>query len=110
MHKKKQVWQLKPTKKHTSLVTVQKPPSFVGSSRIFFTLDFDYHLLSSFLCCRFRTNWLVDRVGKWAEPDYSGATYPTFACGAGYVLSADLVHWLARNADSLKRYQVMIIR
>lgn len=54
---------------------------------------------------RFRTNWLVDRVGKWAEPDYPGATYPSFACGAGYVLSADLVHWLARNADSLKRYQ-----
>ncbi|XP_028392317.1 LOW QUALITY PROTEIN: UDP-GalNAc:beta-1,3-N-acetylgalactosaminyltransferase 2-like [Dendronephthya gigantea] len=53
----------------------------------------------------FRTDWLIERQGKWAEPDYPGVTYPTFACGAGSVLSADLVHWIAKNADSLKRYQ-----
>ncbi|CAB4017303.1 UDP- c:beta-1,3-N-acetylgalactosaminyltransferase 2-like, partial [Paramuricea clavata] len=53
----------------------------------------------------FRSDWLIERQGKWAEPDYPGVTYPTFACGAGNVLSADLVHWLAGNADSLKRYQ-----
>ena len=53
----------------------------------------------------FRFDWLIERQGKWAEPDYPGVTYPPFACGAGNVLSADLVHWLAKNADSLKRYQ-----
>lgn len=62
---------------------------------------FDFFLTS------FRTDWLIERQGKWAEPDYPGVTYPPFACGAGSVLSADLVHWLVRNADSLKRFQVI---
>ena len=56
----------------------------------------------------FRFDWLIERQGKWAEPDYQGVTYPPFACGAGNVLSADLVHWLAGNAGSLKRYQVLV--
>ena len=55
---------------------------------------------------RFRHNWLVERSGKWAEPDYSAMVYPKFACGAGYVLSSDLVHWLADNSYTLAAYQV----
>jgi beta-1,3-N-acetylgalactosaminyltransferase 2 len=48
----------------------------------------------------------VERFGKWREPDYSASVYPAFACGAGNMLSADLVKWLARNVDDLKEYQV----
>jgi len=55
---------------------------------------------------RFRHNWLVERTGKWAEPDYGAMVYPRFACGAGYVLSSDLVHWLADNSHLLAAYQV----
>ena len=55
---------------------------------------------------RFRHNWLVERSGKWAEPDYGSMVYPKFACGAGYVLSADLVRWLADNSYTLAAYQV----
>lgn len=54
---------------------------------------------------RFRTAWPVERVGKWRELDYTAPVYPSFACGAGNVLSADLVRWLALNADNLKPYQ-----
>lgn len=54
---------------------------------------------------RFRSDWPVERVGKWREPDYTASVYPSFACGAGNVLSADLVKWLALNADHLKSYQ-----
>ena len=57
-------------------------------------------------CVRFRSDWPVERVGKWREPDYTAPIYPSFACGAGNVLSADLVKWLALNADHLKSYQV----
>ncbi|XP_046849735.1 UDP-GalNAc:beta-1,3-N-acetylgalactosaminyltransferase 2-like isoform X2 [Xenia sp. Carnegie-2017] len=53
----------------------------------------------------FRTDWLIERQGKWAEPDYPGVAYPTFACGAGSIISSDIVHWLAKNEKSLKRYQ-----
>jgi len=62
-----------------------------------------------FIMCvgnRFRHNWLVERSGKWAEPDYPAMVYPKFACGAGYVLSSDLIHWLDSNADTLAAYQV----
>lgn len=54
---------------------------------------------------RFRTDWPVQRVGKWRELDYTAPVYPSFACGAGNVLSADLVRWLALNVVHLKQYQ-----
>ncbi|KAM7442061.1 Beta-1 [Porites harrisoni] len=54
---------------------------------------------------RFRSNWAVERVGKWREMDYTAPVYPSFACGAGNILSADLVEWLALNKDHLKMYQ-----
>lgn len=48
----------------------------------------------------------MERVGKWREMDYTAPVYPSFACGAGNILSADLVEWLALNKDHLKMYQV----
>ncbi|XP_030627817.1 UDP-GalNAc:beta-1,3-N-acetylgalactosaminyltransferase 2 [Chanos chanos] len=53
----------------------------------------------------FRQNWAVDRIGKWQELEYASPAYPAFACGSGYVVSRDLVEWLASNADKLKAYQ-----
>ncbi|XP_037285755.2 UDP-GalNAc:beta-1,3-N-acetylgalactosaminyltransferase 2 isoform X1 [Rhipicephalus microplus] len=53
----------------------------------------------------FRHNWPVIRYGKWAEHKYSAPIYPAFACGAAYVLSRDVVLWLARNKDYLHCYQ-----
>lgn len=54
----------------------------------------------------FRLNWAVDRTGKWQELEYPSPAYPAFACGSGYVVSRDIVHWLASNAGRLKTYQV----
>lgn len=48
----------------------------------------------------------MDRIGKWQELEYASPAYPAFACGSGYVVSRDLVQWLASNADKLKAYQV----
>ncbi|XP_072533558.1 UDP-GalNAc:beta-1,3-N-acetylgalactosaminyltransferase 2 isoform X2 [Salminus brasiliensis] len=53
----------------------------------------------------FRQSWAVDRVGKWQELEYASPVYPAFACGSGYVVSRDLVVWLASNAEKLKAYQ-----
>lgn len=51
----------------------------------------------------------MDRVGKWQELEYTSPVYPAFACGSGYMLSRDLVEWLASNAEKLKVYQVIPI-
>lgn len=48
----------------------------------------------------------MDRIGKWQELEYASPAYPAFACGSGYVVSRDLVQWLASNAHALKAYQV----
>uniref|UniRef100_A0A8C9R989 Hexosyltransferase n=1 Tax=Scleropages formosus TaxID=113540 RepID=A0A8C9R989_SCLFO len=61
---------------------------------------------SNFWWGNFRQSWAVDRVGKWQELEYASPAYPAFACGSGYVVSRDLVQWLADNADKLKAYQV----
>ncbi|XP_054886249.1 UDP-GalNAc:beta-1,3-N-acetylgalactosaminyltransferase 2 [Poeciliopsis prolifica] len=53
----------------------------------------------------FRQSWAVDRIGKWQELEYASPAYPAFACGSGYVVSRDLVQWLASNAEKLKPYQ-----
>ncbi|XP_032286123.1 UDP-GalNAc:beta-1,3-N-acetylgalactosaminyltransferase 2 isoform X2 [Halichoerus grypus] len=60
-------------------------------------------LLNFYRC--FRLNWAVDRTGKWQELEYPSPAYPAFACGSGYVISRDIVHWLAGNAGRLKTYQ-----
>jgi len=49
---------------------------------------------------------LVEKHGKWAERKYASTFYPKFACGSGYVLTSDLVHWVAKNANILEPYQV----
>ena len=54
---------------------------------------------------RFRHNWAVEVHGKWAERTYMSPVYPRFACGAGYVISRDIVAWLAENMDHLQTYQ-----
>ncbi|XP_002736365.1 UDP-GalNAc:beta-1,3-N-acetylgalactosaminyltransferase 2-like [Saccoglossus kowalevskii] len=54
---------------------------------------------------QFRKHWPINSFGKWAELTYTASEYPMFACGSGYVLSSDLVGWLARNKDFLHRYQ-----
>ncbi|XP_064480706.1 UDP-GalNAc:beta-1,3-N-acetylgalactosaminyltransferase 2-like [Ornithodoros turicata] len=53
----------------------------------------------------FRENWPVARYGKWGDHDYTSAVYPSFACGSGYVLSREIVLWLAKNKDHLHQYQ-----
>lgn len=53
----------------------------------------------------FRLNWGVDRTGKWQELEYLSPAYPPFTCGSGYVISQDIVRWLADNANRLKTYQ-----
>ncbi|XP_043857595.1 UDP-GalNAc:beta-1,3-N-acetylgalactosaminyltransferase 2 isoform X3 [Dromiciops gliroides] len=60
-------------------------------------------LLNFYRC--FRLNWAVDRTGKWQELEYPSPAYPAFACGSGYVISKDIVHWLAINSERLKTYQ-----
>ncbi|XP_046387408.1 UDP-GalNAc:beta-1,3-N-acetylgalactosaminyltransferase 2-like [Ischnura elegans] len=53
----------------------------------------------------FRVWWPVDSFGKWREDEYRSSTYPPFPCGAGYVLSKDLVHYIADNSPRLHRFQ-----
>lgn len=36
----------------------------------------------------------------WTSP-----LYPWFACGSGYILTNDLIRWLAMNYDQLYGYQ-----
>lgn len=57
----------------------------------------------------FRLNWAVDRTGKWQELEYPSPAYPAFACGSGYVISKDVVEWLASNSERLKIYQVSLL-
>ncbi|GAB1301431.1 UDP-GalNAc:beta-1,3-N-acetylgalactosaminyltransferase 2 [Apodemus speciosus] len=52
-----------------------------------------------------KLNWAVDRTGKWQELEYPSPAYPAFACGSGYVISKDIVDWLAGNSGRLKTYQ-----
>uniref|UniRef100_T1ELF6 UDP-GalNAc:beta-1,3-N-acetylgalactosaminyltransferase 2 n=2 Tax=Helobdella robusta TaxID=6412 RepID=T1ELF6_HELRO len=65
----------------------------------------ELNINQSLLFGRFRHNWPVERWGRWAEHSYTSATYPRFPCGSGYVLSSDLVHWMATNYEYLKAYQ-----
>ncbi|OBS71115.1 hypothetical protein A6R68_00344, partial [Neotoma lepida] len=51
-----------------------------------------------------KLNWAVDRTGKWQELEYPSPAYPAFACGSGYVISKDIVDWLAGNSGRLKTY------
>ncbi|KAK7487019.1 hypothetical protein BaRGS_00021689 [Batillaria attramentaria] len=48
---------------------------------------------------------MVERAGKWREPDYSPSVYPPFACGSGYVVPRALHLWLASNSHLLHPFQ-----
>ncbi|XP_022248817.1 UDP-GalNAc:beta-1,3-N-acetylgalactosaminyltransferase 2-like isoform X2 [Limulus polyphemus] len=54
---------------------------------------------------RFRSEYPVELYGKWGEWDYTSPVYPVFACGAGSVLSRDLVSWITQNTETLYNYQ-----
>lgn len=54
---------------------------------------------------RFRHNWIVNYFGKWKDFNYASAVYPAFPCGGGYVLSSDVVKWIALNENALYPYQ-----
>ncbi|KJE92450.1 UDP-GalNAc:betaGlcNAc beta 1,3-galactosaminyltransferase [Capsaspora owczarzaki ATCC 30864] len=72
---------------------------FAGISRL------ELRSQSSIWWSRFRTDWPVDRWGKWKESEYTSPVYPAFACGGGNVLSMDLVRWLAANRQYLHPFQ-----
>ena len=46
-----------------------------------------------------------DKNSKYYEKDYNFIdTYIPYALGAGYILSSDLVHFVAKNADMLMQW------
>ena len=54
----------------------------------------------------FRGRSSVKRTGKWAEKEWNLCDkYLPFAFGGGYILSSDLVHYIAANADFLKQFK-----
>jgi galactosylxylosylprotein 3-beta-galactosyltransferase len=53
----------------------------------------------------FREYWPVQSSGKWREDNYNSLTYPPFPCGAGYVLSDDLVSYIVDNNEDLFKFQ-----
>ncbi|GFS36935.1 UDP-GalNAc:beta-1,3-N-acetylgalactosaminyltransferase 2 [Nephila pilipes] len=57
------------------------------------------------LWSNFRKNWPVNYIGKWTDYDYQSSVYPTFPCGAAYVMSRQIVQWLVLNAETLHNYQ-----
>ncbi|GFY61032.1 UDP-GalNAc:beta-1,3-N-acetylgalactosaminyltransferase 2 [Trichonephila inaurata madagascariensis] len=57
------------------------------------------------LWSNFRRNWPVNYVGKWSDYEYQSPVYPTFPCGAAYVMSRHVVLWLVSNAQTLHNYQ-----
>lgn len=50
----------------------------------------------------------MNYYGKWADFEFSAPVYPRFACGAGYILTRDLIDWIVMNQDHLHRYQVSL--
>uniref|UniRef100_A0A8C9XIG6 Hexosyltransferase n=1 Tax=Sander lucioperca TaxID=283035 RepID=A0A8C9XIG6_SANLU len=78
---------------------------YIDVDSVFMKIDHKGLKRSNFWWGNFRQSWAVDRIGKWQELEYASPAYPAFACGSGYVVSHDLVQWLASNADKLKAYQ-----
>ncbi|XP_075452892.1 UDP-GalNAc:beta-1,3-N-acetylgalactosaminyltransferase 2 isoform X1 [Ascaphus truei] len=78
---------------------------YIDMDNVFNTIDHKKLERSNTWWGNFRLNWAVDRTGKWQELEYLSPAYPAFACGSGYVISKDIVQWLASNSDRLKTYQ-----
>jgi len=54
----------------------------------------------------FRGNSIVKRIGKWAENSwYLSDHYLPYALGGGYILSSELIEYVARNHDMLQFYK-----
>lgn len=81
--------------------------TMVDISRILKQLMENSHFDSAklWLWSNFRRNWPVNYIGKWADYDYQSLVYPTFPCGAAYVMSRQIVLWLVSNIQMLHDYQ-----
>ncbi|XP_064173310.1 UDP-GalNAc:beta-1,3-N-acetylgalactosaminyltransferase 2 isoform X2 [Anguilla rostrata] len=88
-----------------SLLLKTDDDCYIDVDAVLMKIDHKRLRRNSFWWGNFRQSWAVDRVGKWQELEYSSPAYPAFACGSGYVVSRDLVEWLAGNANRLKAYQ-----
>ncbi|KAJ8359955.1 hypothetical protein SKAU_G00164800 [Synaphobranchus kaupii] len=88
-----------------SLLLKTDDDCYIDVDAVLMKIDHKRLRRNSFWWGNFRQSWAVDRVGKWQELEYTSPAYPAFACGSGYVVSRDLVEWLADNADRLKAYQ-----
>ncbi|XP_060781473.1 UDP-GalNAc:beta-1,3-N-acetylgalactosaminyltransferase 2 isoform X3 [Neoarius graeffei] len=88
-----------------SLLLKTDDDCYINVDEVLMKIDHKSLMRSNLWWGNFRQSWAVDRVGKWQELEYSSPVYPAFACGSGYVLSRDLVEWLASNAEKLKVYQ-----
>ncbi|KAF8774771.1 Beta-1 like protein [Argiope bruennichi] len=67
--------------------------------------DSQFDPTKAWIWSRFRKNWPVNYIGKWADYDYQSPYYPTFPCGAAYVISQKIALWLISNAELLYTYQ-----
>ncbi|TSW75970.1 UDP-GalNAc:beta-1,3-N-acetylgalactosaminyltransferase 2 [Bagarius yarrelli] len=88
-----------------SLLLKTDDDCYINMDEILIKIDYKRLIRSNLWWGNFRQSWTVDRVGKWQELEYASPVYPAFACGSGYMVSRDLVEWLASNADKLKVYQ-----
>ncbi|XP_053476674.1 UDP-GalNAc:beta-1,3-N-acetylgalactosaminyltransferase 2 isoform X3 [Ictalurus furcatus] len=88
-----------------SLLLKTDDDCYINVDEVLMNIDYKSLMRSNLWWGNFRQSWAVDRVGKWQELEYTSPVYPAFACGSGYVVSRDLVEWLASNAEKLKVYQ-----
>ncbi|XP_060727988.1 UDP-GalNAc:beta-1,3-N-acetylgalactosaminyltransferase 2 [Tachysurus vachellii] len=88
-----------------SLLLKTDDDCYINTDKVLMNIDYKSLMRSNLWWGNFRQNWAVDRVGKWQELEYTSPVYPAFACGSGYMVSRDLVDWLASNADKLQVYQ-----
>uniref|UniRef100_A0A8C9TTR5 Hexosyltransferase n=1 Tax=Scleropages formosus TaxID=113540 RepID=A0A8C9TTR5_SCLFO len=91
-----------------SLLLKTDDDCYLDVDAVLMQLDQKHFNRRNFWWGNFRQNWPVDIAGKWQELDYTGSVYPAFACGSGYVVSRDVVEWLADNVEKLKVYQESI--
>ncbi|XP_058241318.1 UDP-GalNAc:beta-1,3-N-acetylgalactosaminyltransferase 2 isoform X2 [Hemibagrus wyckioides] len=89
-----------------SLLLKTDDDCYINMDEVLMNIDYKSLMRSNLWWGNFRQSWAVDRVGKWQELEYTSPVYPAFACGSGYVISRDLVEWLASNAEKLKVYQL----
>ncbi|GBN41071.1 UDP-GalNAc:beta-1, 3-N-acetylgalactosaminyltransferase 2 [Araneus ventricosus] len=67
--------------------------------------DSQFDSTKAWIWSQFRKNWPLNYIGKWADYEYQSPYYPTFPCGAAYVMSQKTALWLIANAELLHTYQ-----